>query len=117
VKTSKFDAPSDEEELTSKYLKYYYQVQFQMWVSGFRNAFILWCLCSEGEDFNGQPLMPYDEEGRLSITAIPIGWDPDIGDIFEAECPRFWKQWIKARNEFTEQNKQRAANVQDDNVL
>ena len=93
VKTSKEKAPKDQGALFLKYPKYFYQVQKQMWDSGIKRAVILWCKCPDIESNES----PYDEDGRLDITAIYIPYSPDVTKVFATNCPLFWKEWEAAK--------------------
>lgn len=96
AKTSEHEAPEDEQDLMVKYSNYYYQVQWQMWLEGC-GAVVLWCKCPPMESEES----PYDEDGWLDITEIPVTPNPAVWKVFEASAPEFWEQWERAKESMT----------------
>lgn len=94
VKTSEADCPETEVDLKLEYPKYYYQVQWQMWCSGLRDATVVWCKCppiDSGES-------AYNDRGELEIHSIEVEYDESVAKVFAENAPRFWEKWEEARD-------------------
>lgn len=93
AKTSVNDAPDGAEGLIEDYPKYFYQVQWQMWVSNTIEAVILWCKCPPIDSEES----PFDETGALDIEIIYIFADQFVFKAFENNAREFWPLWEKAK--------------------
>lgn len=89
VKTSKEPCPKDQGKLMDKYPQYWYQVQYQMWVSGIERAKILWCECPDVKSEES----PYDEDGKLNIKTLEVPYNSELEKVWTKNCPEFWQQW------------------------
>lgn len=93
VKTSEKKAPTNEAELRSKYPRYYYQVQFQMWTSGVPSSLILWCQVPHIDSDECE----LNEDGELDIKPIRIKYNVSVVTKFWENCPKFWEAFEKAK--------------------
>ncbi|MCL2806658.1 MAG: YqaJ viral recombinase family protein [Coriobacteriia bacterium] len=95
AKTSKYDCPLN---LMKDYPRYYYQVQWQLWLLGLEEkvepfGVLLWCKCPQIDSGKS----PYDEEGHLDITVIKIAPDASVHEVFEKNSREFWVKWREAK--------------------